>query len=111
MSIGARLRGLLEENGVTQTELAKKLDISTSTLNGYITGYREPDAQMLSMLARALGTTIDFLINGESGPAGEEQYRATVKVIAHNEGVQLTREQEEAVTRYMKFLIAEDSDK
>lgn len=110
MSIGARLRNMLERNGLTQTELAKRLDISISTLNGYITDYREPDARMLSRLARELDTTADYLISGEGDAADDGGYRARVKVIAHNEGVELTREQEDAVARYMKFLLAEDKD-
>lgn len=111
MSMGQRLRKLLEENAITQTELAKRLDISVSTLNGYITGYREPDIQMLSLLARELGTTTDYLINGDTPAARDGQYQEKVKVIAHNEGITLTQEQETAVTRYMKFIVAEDKEK
>lgn len=90
MSIGTRLRKLLEENKMTQTGLAKKLGISTSTLNGYITDYREPDIQMLSQLAKLLNTTTDYLITGDAPAVGTgPQYRRQVKVIAHNEGVTL----------------------
>lgn len=110
--MGERLRKLLEAGGMTQTELAKKLDISLSTLNGYITGYREPDVHMLSLLARELGTTTDYLITG-SKAAGRQKspLHEKVKLIAHNEGVELTQEQEAAVARYMRFLIAEDDNK
>lgn len=107
MSIGARIRILLEKQGITQTELAKRLDISVSTLNGYVNDYREPDIQTLSQLARELQTTTDYLIDGEPQP---NPYREKVKVIAHNEGVVLTKEQEAAVTRFMKFLIADEHD-
>lgn len=108
MSIGSRLRDLLEKNGMTQTALAKRLDISTSTLNGYITDYREPDAKMLSRLAGELHTTVDYLINGNVTGDAEDLYRAKAKVIAHNEGVTLTKEQEDAVAKYMRFLVNED---
>ena len=111
MPMGERLRKLLKERHMTQTQLAKKLDISASTLNGYITGYREPDMQMLSLLAKELDTTTDYLISGgdTATQTGDAQYHDRVKVIAHNEGVTLTTEQEAAVTKYMSFLLAEDS--
>ena len=109
MSIGTKLRDMLVHNKLTQTELAKKLGISLSTLNGYMTDYREPDAKMLFRLAEELHTTVDFLLNEEPLPQTKNgPYRTRVKVIAHNEGVELTKEQEDAVTRYMKFLLSED---
>lgn len=111
MSMGARLRKLLEQNGISQTELAQRLDISLSTLNGYITDYREPDISMLSRLAKALNTTTDYLVIGEAShsPQGDP-YHEKVRLIAHHEGITLTEEQETAVTRYMKFLVAEDEN-
>lgn len=111
MSIGARLRKLLDKTGRTQTNLAKTLDISLSTLNGYINDYREPDAKMLSRLAEELDTTVDYIINGDTAAhAGGDAYHEKVKVIAHNEGVTLTKAQEDAVARYMRFLVAEDAN-
>ncbi len=108
MSMGPRLRKLIEYNKTTQTELAKKLDISLSTLNGYITDYREPDIHMLSKLAKALNTTTDYLVNGEiSNSTQSKFYHETIKVIAHNEGITLTKEQEAAITKYMKFIVAD----
>lgn len=110
MSIGSRLRIMLKRAGMTQAQLAGKLDISTSTLNGYITDYREPDARMLARLAKELDTTVDFLINGTEATSIIDSYQAKVKVIAHNEGVALTPAQEDAIVKYMKFLVSEDKD-
>ncbi len=36
MDIGSQLRNLLEQEGITQKELAEALNISATTLNGYI---------------------------------------------------------------------------
>ena len=108
MSMGTRLRALIEAKGYTQTTLAKTLGLSVSTLNGYVNDYREPDVKTLSRLAEELDVTVDYLINGTAADNGEEAYRSRVEAIAHSEGVQLTKEQEEAVARYMRFLVAED---
>ena len=36
LDIGNQLRNLLEQDGITQKQLAEALNISTTTLNGYI---------------------------------------------------------------------------
>lgn len=62
MNIGARIRYLLEEAGMTQRELANILHISASTLNGYIKQGKEPDFDMLIRLANYFNTTTDYLL-------------------------------------------------
>lgn len=46
MDIGRQLRNLIEEDGITQKHLAETLNISTTTLNGYIQNRRQPDAKI-----------------------------------------------------------------
>ena len=41
--IGEKIKTRLKELGLTQKDLAITLNISPSTLSGYITGYRTPD--------------------------------------------------------------------
>ncbi len=61
MEIGHRLLSLLEEEGITQKELAKSLNLSPSTLNGYIKNRRQPDATTLIRLVSYFDTTTDYL--------------------------------------------------
>ncbi len=61
MDIGNRLRDLLEEKSVTQKELAKTLNLSATTLNGYIQNRREPDAKTTVRLASYFNTTTDYI--------------------------------------------------
>ena len=61
MDFGHRLYSLLEENGITQKELADSLNLSPSTLNGYIKNRRRPDASTLIRLASYFNTTTDYL--------------------------------------------------
>lgn len=57
-----RLKLLREETGLTQEELAKKLNISRGTYAHYETGKREPGFETLSLLADFFGVTIDYLL-------------------------------------------------
>lgn len=59
---GTKIRILRKNQGFTQAELAKKLNISTSTIGMYEQGRREPDNQTLLALAKTLKTTTDYLL-------------------------------------------------
>ncbi len=61
MDIGSQLRKLLEQDGITQKQLAKDLNISTTTLNGYVKNRRQPDANTVIRLASYFNTTTDFI--------------------------------------------------
>ncbi len=61
MDIGTQLRNLLEQDGITQKELAEALNISTTTLNGYVQNRRQPDARMVIRLASYFHTTTDYI--------------------------------------------------
>lgn len=61
MDIGKQLRNLLEQDGITQKELAEALNISTTTLNGYVQNRRQPDARMVIRLASYFHTTTDYI--------------------------------------------------
>lgn len=61
MDIGTQLRNLLEQDGITQKQLAQALNISTTTLNGYVQNRRQPDAKMVIRLASYFHTTTDYL--------------------------------------------------
>lgn len=51
MDIGTQLRNLLDQDGITQKQLAEALNISSTTLNGYVQNRRQPDAKMAIRLA------------------------------------------------------------
>lgn len=61
MDIGNQLRNLLEQDGITQKQLAEALNISTTTLNGYIQNRRQQDAKTVIRLASYFHTTTDYI--------------------------------------------------
>ena len=61
MDIGTQLRNLIDQEGITQKQLAEELNISTATLNGYIQNRRQPDAKMAIRLASYFDTTIGYI--------------------------------------------------
>lgn len=61
MDIGMQLRNLLDQDGITQKHLAEELNISATTLNGYIQNRRQPDARTIVRLASYFRTTTDYI--------------------------------------------------
>jgi len=62
-TFGERLRYLREEKGLKQTELAKMLNLeSSSTISQYETINRIPDAYILQRLAEIFDCSIDYLL-------------------------------------------------
>lgn len=57
-----RLSELRQAGGLTQVELAKRLDISRSTLGMYELGRREPDIETLEKIADFFNVDMDFLL-------------------------------------------------
>ena len=57
-----RLLELRNEIGLTQAELARRLDISRSTLGMYETGKREPDIESLERIADFFNVDMDYLL-------------------------------------------------
>ncbi len=62
MKFSTRFENLLEERGLTQRQLALKLHIAPSTLNGYLRRGREPEFKILIQLAEFFGVSTDYLL-------------------------------------------------
>lgn len=62
---GQRLLSLLQRQGLTQKELANRINTTEATLSRYVSGEREPKADILANIATALNTTSDYLLGIE----------------------------------------------
>lgn len=64
--IGASIASLRRKAGLTQAELAEKLGISFQAVSSWERGATMPDISKLKELSRALGTTVDALLDGDT---------------------------------------------
>lgn len=64
--VGARLRALRDEHGLSQTDLAKTLGTTQSHVSGLEHGTRSLTIHQVVKLARALHTTTDALLLGHT---------------------------------------------
>lgn len=68
VKIGRFIAQLRKEQGLTQSQLAEKLNISNRTVSKWETGGGMPDVSLLAPLCEALSITADELFMGERAP-------------------------------------------
>ena len=78
-NLGNRIKDLLEVKKMSQRELAKKVGTTEQTISRYINNKRIPDVIICDNIARALGTTVDFILGKENNP-----YIMLIGIILHN---------------------------
>ena len=66
LTIGRRIRQLRTARGMTLDELAAAVERAPSQLSMIETGKREPKLTLLRAIARALGATVDQLLEAET---------------------------------------------
>ena len=60
--IAERLRALRREKELSKRDLVAMLPLNYSTYANYESGFREPNSEVLQMLARHFGVSVDFLL-------------------------------------------------
>jgi len=64
-AFGSRVKGMRKNRHWTQKELANRVDVRFQLLNKYEGGQHIPPADTLIRLAKALDTTVDYLLTGD----------------------------------------------
>ena len=63
--IGNNIKQKRLQAGITQAELAEKIDVNTSHISNVENNYTKPSLQVLLDIANALDTTLDFLLQDQ----------------------------------------------
>ena len=64
MNIGERIMALRKERSISQTELARRLNVSRQAVSKWEQGVSSPDTERLIQLAEILGTEVEYLATG-----------------------------------------------
>ena len=67
-----RLKGLRKRKGISQGELADLIEVHFTQVSRYERGETKPNAEAMAKLAKALDTTVDFLMNGTADDVVKE---------------------------------------
>ena len=66
-AFGHRLRELLADRGMSQTELAERSGVTRQSVNNYMTRGTSPSLSRAVDIARALGVSVDDLVDKPIG--------------------------------------------
>ena len=64
MNLGERIISLRKERSISQTELARRLNVSRQAVSKWEQGTSSPDTDRLIQLAEILGTEVEYLATG-----------------------------------------------
>jgi transcriptional regulator with XRE-family HTH domain len=60
--LGRSMQKIRKSKGLTQEQLAEKINVSTTWIGYLETGYRIPNIKMLNKIARALGVKVNDIV-------------------------------------------------
>ena len=92
---GQRLLNQLQKQGITQKELADRVNTTEATLSRYVSGGREPKADMLANIATALHTTSDFLLGIEQN---DFDFPKVERLLARNSTTMTERQKKDLIS-------------
>lgn len=100
-AIGKFISACRKEKGLTQMQLAEKLNITNRAVSKWETGKSCPDASIMLKLCDILGITVNELLSGERIPV--EDYRKK----AEENLIQLQQEKDRAQKDLLRITIDE----
>ncbi|NUQ25379.1 MAG: helix-turn-helix transcriptional regulator [Saprospiraceae bacterium] len=93
MSFAERLKALRKRKGYSQTELAELIDVHYTQISRYERSETMPNAQVVVNIAKALESTVDYLVSGPSLVSGTAE--TVVIQLNHPKAMQLLSALEE----------------
>ena len=88
----SRLAEILSERSMTQKDLAAATGITEAAISHYVNGTRIPRGVNLTKIAKALGTTTDYLLNHDQSMDAENEIFMIKTLVARN-SEKMTKEQ------------------
>lgn len=103
MDIGCRIHNIIDDKDITQKELARRLDIPISTLNGYMTGKHQFPPEVIKAVAETLNVTADYLLEIARDPLRPMSLSCMERTLV--EGFRtLSKEQKELILKNIHFM-------
>jgi transcriptional regulator with XRE-family HTH domain len=80
MKFGDIIRELLEEQGISQKQLAAELKLLAPSLGRYIRNEREPDYETLKSIAQYFDVSTDYLLCFNSGKSDTQRENEILRI-------------------------------
>ena len=103
--LGKRIQKLRKDNGLTQLELAKKINISHPQLVRYENKGVQPPADALKRLADVFDVSIDYLVNGDKSDKVEQTLKDAELIKQFKQLDMLPEDEKKSILKVINALI------
>jgi transcriptional regulator with XRE-family HTH domain len=110
-SLGERIQELRKALGLSQIDLANKIEVSKAQMSRYENQGIQPPANVLNKMADALNTSVDFLINGNSQEKAKAALKNTQLLQKFREMEQLPEGELEAILKVINAYLRDHKAK
>lgn len=98
MGFGNNLKKIRQDNGLTQEELAKKINTSRSNIANYENNKNMPSVDILEKLSKVFNCSIDYLL-GKSDIRNQKEIKIDDIDIAFASGIKGLNDENKAVAK------------
>jgi transcriptional regulator with XRE-family HTH domain len=106
--IGNRIKATRDKIGMSQKELAEKVNVSPSAINQFEKGEKKPSSEVLARITNKLGVSADYLL----GASDEEKMFLSGNVVAAFRDFKgLSKKDRDIVLSHIEFLKSKAMDK
>ena len=98
MTLQEKIAKLMKDNGLNQKQLAEKASITEASLSKYLSGDRTPRIDVVVKLAKALNTSVNYLLDNESAPDTPFIYASTALARCKD---QLSEEEKKKLIKFL----------
>lgn len=105
MHVGERIKELRTQAGMTQSDLAKVVEMTYVQIGRYETKKANPSSEVLQKIAQALNTTTDFLMNGSTDEMANAQLKDKELLNLFRSVEQLGQEDKNMIKTFLDALV------
>ena len=103
-----RLRKLRKRRGISQAALAEQTSVHFTQISRYERGESKPNAEAITKLAKALDTTVDYLMNGTTDDLAEKAGLEKEIISRFKQVQQLPSKEKQTVLSLLDAFIAKE---
>jgi transcriptional regulator with XRE-family HTH domain len=111
LDLGKRIQELRKKSGLTQQELAKRINISHPQIVRYENKGVQPPADVLNRIADAFNVSIDFLVNGNKSDKVEQTLKDAEVIKQFKQFDQLPDDEKKSILKVLSALIRDYNTK
>lgn len=82
MTFGQKLKKVMNERNMTQTQVCQLCDISPSSISQYLNGHNEPSQNRQRVIGRSLGLGEEYFFQFEAEPVHDPETTLSVDQVA-----------------------------